>query len=78
MLVFGLDSLRSITGWNIINIIIFILFLALLFYLYKAMRNFYGQGRFKTFLKFLFVAFWSLIMMLILLVCFMFFSVATL
>jgi hypothetical protein len=26
-----------------------------LFYLYKAMRNFYGQGRFKTILKFLFL-----------------------
>jgi len=25
------------------------------FYLYKAMRNFYGQGRFKTIIKYLFL-----------------------
>ena len=78
MLVFGLDSLRTITGWNFISFLIFILFVVLLFYLYKAMRKFYGQGRGKTILKFLFVSFWSLIMMVILLVLFMFFSVATL
>jgi len=30
-------------------------FLIFLFYLYKAMRNFYGQGRVKTFLKFIFL-----------------------
>ncbi|HKC35701.1 MAG TPA: DUF3667 domain-containing protein, partial [Chitinophagaceae bacterium] len=75
---FGLGSLRDLTGWSFLNFLIFILFIALFFYLYKAMRNFYGQGRGKTFLKFLFVAFWSFIMMLILLVCFMFFSAATL
>ena len=78
MIVFGLDELRGATGWDFIDFIIFILFLVLLFYLYKAMRNFYGQGRGKTFLKFLFVAFWSFIMMLILLACFMFFSAVTL
>lgn len=30
-------------------------FLIFLFYLYKAMRNFYAQGRMKTFLKFIFL-----------------------
>ena len=76
--VFGLDSLKKLTGWNFINFLIFILFVGLLFYLYKAMRKFYGQGRFKTFLKLLFVSFWSMIMMILLFACFMFFSVATL
>ena len=78
MLVFGLNSLQRFTGWSFIGVLIFILFVGLLFYLYKAMRKFYGQGRVKTFLKFLFVSFWSLIMMIILLAIFMFFSVATL
>jgi hypothetical protein len=75
---FGLNSLHDLTGWGFLNILIFILFIAQLFYLYKAMRNFYGQGRGKTLLKLLFVTFWSLIMMLILLILFMFFSAATL
>lgn len=75
---FALSSLRDLTGWGFLNILLLILFLVLPFYLYKAMRYFYRQGRGKTFLKFLFVAFWSLIMMLILLILFMFFSAATL
>jgi hypothetical protein len=78
MLVFGLDKLKSFTGWDIISLFEFILFVVLLFYLYKAMRKFYGQRRGKTFLKFLFVSFWSFIMMVILFALFMFFSVATL
>jgi Protein of unknown function (DUF3667) len=76
--VFSFGALRDITGWNFLNVLIFILFLVLPFYLYKAMRYFYGQRRGKTFLKFLFVAFWSFIMMVILLILFMFFSAATL
>jgi hypothetical protein len=78
MVAFGLNSLHDLTGWGFLNILIFILFIAQLFYLYKAMRNFYGQGRGKTLLKLLFVTFWSFIMMLILLILFMFFSAATL
>lgn len=65
--------LGSGVGW-----IIAILFIGLFFYLYKGMRNFYGQRRAKTFFKFLFVAFFSLVMMLILFVGFVFFSAATL
>jgi ABC-type multidrug transport system fused ATPase/permease subunit len=78
MFVFGLDKLMSITGWSFINFLQFILFVGLFFYLYKAMRKFYGQGRGKTILKLLVVSFLSFIMMVILLVFFMFFSVATL
>ncbi len=78
MLVFGLDKLQNITGWNFISFLYFILFGGLLFYLYKSMRVFYGQGRGKTFIKFLFVSFWSLIMMVILLLFFIFFSAFTL
>src|SRR5258705_13790026 len=46
--VFGLSALKNATGWGFINFVIAILFIALFFYLYKAMRNFYGQRRAKT------------------------------
>ncbi len=78
MAVFALNKLRDLTRWDFIGLLIAALFIGLFFYLYKAMRNFYGQGRGKTVLKFLFVAFWSLIMMLILLIFFLFFSAVTL
>jgi len=77
LVVFGLSALRDKMGWDFINFIIFLLFVVLLFYLYKAMRNFYGQRRAKTFFKFLFVAFWSLIMMIILFALIAFFSAFT-
>lgn len=78
MLVFGFDSLEDFTGWSFFGVLIFILFAGLPFYLYKAMRVFYGQGGVKTFIKFLFVAFWSVAMMLVLLTLFTFFSAVTL
>lgn len=77
LVVFGLSALRDKMGWDFINFIIFLLFVTLLFYLYKAMRNFYGQRRAKTFFKFLFVGFWSFIMLLVLFISFMFFSAFT-
>jgi hypothetical protein len=78
LLVFFLNALKTAAGWGFINIIVFILFLLLFFYLYKAMRYFYSQGRWKTFFKFLFVVFFSLVLMLILFILFMFFSAVTL
>jgi hypothetical protein len=78
MAVFGLSALQGATGWSFLNFLKVILFIALFFYLYKAMRNFYGQRKGKTFIKFLIVALFSLLMMLILFVLFMFFSAITL
>ena len=77
LVVFSLSELENLTHWGVLNLLMFILFLVLFFYLYKAMRNFYGQGRGKTFLKFLLVAFLSLLMMAILFLLFMFFSAVT-
>jgi hypothetical protein len=76
--IFALDALRKATYWGIINFLIFLLSLGLFFYLYKAMRNFYQQRRAKTFIKFLFVAFGSFIMMILLFVFSLFFSAVTL
>ncbi|MBK9660109.1 MAG: DUF3667 domain-containing protein [Chitinophagaceae bacterium] len=77
LLVFTLGELEDATGWGFLDYLVGLLFLLLFFYLYKAMRNFYGQSRGKTFLKFLFVALISIIMMLILFTLFMFFSAVT-
>ncbi len=78
LLVFGLNELENKIYSGYIGIPIAGLFIWLFIYLYKAMRNFYGQGRWKTFIKLLLVAFFSLFMMLILLTFFLFFSVFTL
>jgi hypothetical protein len=75
--VFGFSALRNATGWGFIDFIITALFIILFFYLYKAMRNFYGQRRGKTFIKFVIVALFSLLMLLVLFLLFMFFSAIT-
>jgi hypothetical protein len=79
IVVFALDKLNDVIHWGkYISIPIILLMLSQLFYLYKAMRNFYGQRRAKTFFKFLLVAFTSLMMMLVLFLFFLFFSAFTL
>ncbi len=48
-----IKKLQTVTGWQIFNYVEPILILFILFYLYKSMRNFYGQRRGKTILKFI-------------------------
>lgn len=76
--VFALDKLDDLVHSSFIGVVIFVLVLTLFFYLYKAMRNFYGQKRAKTFLKFLLLSFFSIIMMIVLFGFFLFFSAFTL
>jgi hypothetical protein len=78
LLIFTLQALQDKFHLRFIGVITTILILCLLFYLYKAMRTFYSQGRWKTFFKFFIVSLSSLLMMVILLILFMFFSAATL
>jgi len=75
--VFAIGKLQDLTHVGELDWVVVILFLLLFVYLYKAMRNFYGQRRAKTFIKFLLVALLSLIMMLILFLFFLFFSAVT-
>ena len=75
--VFLCDELNDLTGWSIWGILTAVLFTGLFFYLYKAMRNFYGQRRGKTLLKFFLVSLLSLVMMLVLFLLFAFFSAFT-
>jgi hypothetical protein len=77
LVTFSVGALQEATGWQDLDWVIFLLFLLLFFYLYKAMRNFYGQRRGKTFLKFLLVSLLSIVMMFILFIIFIFFSAVT-
>jgi hypothetical protein len=78
LVVFSLTALQETTRWDWLGYIYGALLFWLFIYLYLAMRKFYGQGRGKTFLKFLLVAILSLLMMLVLLFFFMVFSAFTL
>ena len=77
LVVFYLNKLDDWLHTGFIGIPIAGLFIWLFIYLYKAMRNFYGQGRWKTFVKFLLLIFFSLLMMLVLFILFILFSAFT-
>jgi len=76
LLIFSAGKIGTAIGRDL-DLVVFVLFMLLYFYLYKAMRNFYGQRRAKTILKFLLISFFSLIMFSILLLLFLLFSVFT-
>lgn len=61
---FGLDKIHESMDWDWIGFLEAAVLLYGVWYAYKAMRRFYGQGRGKTLLKFLILntlAFWSLV-----------------
>jgi len=66
-------------GWvtGVINFLIFLIWVYMLIYLYKAMRGFYKQGKFKTLVKYLLTGFLALIVNLILLMIFLVISAIT-
>jgi hypothetical protein len=74
MILFGLSKLNSSLHWGFITFMESILGFGILFYLYKAMRNFYQQRRAKTILKFLLLYFSLLFTVMLLFVVFVFFS----
>jgi hypothetical protein len=67
---FGLNELRSSSGWNWLEWLIVPVLIYPFFYYYKAMRKFYGQGRGKTILKYILLFFLSFIVLLFIFVCF--------
>jgi len=71
---FGLSKLNDELHWTAIKVVRNILSLAIFFYLYKAMRNFYQQGRAKTILKFLLLCFLFLLILAVLFTIFVLFS----
>lgn len=76
-ILFGLNKLENALHTGFLELVVGILFIGLYFYLYKAMRSFYGQRRAKTVIKFLLISLMSMIMMVILFIIFFFFSALT-
>ncbi len=74
LMVFLLEKLQSVANLDFIGFFIAALFIIQMIYLFRAMRVFYGQGKAKTFVKFILVSFASLIMMIILTAIFFFYS----
>jgi hypothetical protein len=75
LVIFGVNKLAAASAalhW--LQWISIALTLLLFFYIYKAMRNFYQQGRFKTILKFVILLLFNVVIMTILFTVFMFLS----
>lgn len=77
LLFFGLQALHSSTSWGIWRWVEFVLWIYMLYYMYKAMRTFYQQGRLKTFIKLTLLSFASLFIIIFLFVVFTIFSAFT-
>ena len=75
LVVFGLSELKTLTAWKIWSILMTIAVIAWPVYLYVAMKKFYRQGWFKTFVKFILLNILAFIILLILFIIFFFFSV---
>ncbi|MEO6537033.1 MAG: DUF3667 domain-containing protein [Ferruginibacter sp.] len=69
-----INKLSENVHWAWLSYISGLLYMLLFFYEYKAMRNFYGQRRAKTIVKFLLLNTWLLFIVLILFTIFLFFS----
>lgn len=63
LILFALGRLKELPYMGWVSVLELIVYMSIFFYLYKAMRRFYGQGRFKTILKFLALNFLSFIML---------------
>lgn len=66
LVIYAFNSLHNITQWQLFSFLQTITIIGIFFYIYKAMRNFYEQGRWKTVLKFFIILFlYSIIMALL-------------
>lgn len=71
LLYYTLDALKGKLDWWIFSWLEFFLGIYLLYFVYKAMRNFYGQGRLKTLLKYVLLWVMTSFTMLILIIIFL-------
>ena len=74
LFIFGFGELKGVLHWGWLKYFQQLLGLLIFVYLYKAMRNFYRQGRGKTIVKFLLLNVLSGLMILILFISFLLFS----
>ncbi len=75
LFIFLWDEMNEITGWSIWNVLLAITIIAWPIYLFLAMKRFYRQNGFKTFLKFLLLNIIGLFLLVVLFVAFFLFSV---
>jgi hypothetical protein len=68
---FGLSGLRQYSGWRFIGFLEAVLYIYGIYYAWKSMRNFYGQSRKRTTLKFIVFNLLSLISIILLFAVFM-------
>lgn len=66
----GLDQLGEALKWEWLDYILVFLFFWGIYYAWRAMHKFYGQGRFKTFLKYLLFNFMCLVSLIVLFILF--------
>jgi len=70
------QKIEDALHWNtLLGWVVFLLMIGLLVYEYKAMRNFYGQGRAKTIFKFFLAVFWRFAIFVLLAAMFLIFSI---
>ncbi|MGG9961063.1 DUF3667 domain-containing protein [Ferruginibacter sp. SUN106] len=74
LFIFGFNKLKHFSGFHWAEYLSVVMILLIFFYNYKAMRNFYQQGRGKTILKFILLHLINIIIVAILFVVFTFLS----
>ena len=75
LLIFGISKLNKATGVSWLQYLNVALILLIFFYLYRAMRNFYKQSRFKTIMKYFLLLVSFLVTGTLLIVIFFFISI---
>jgi hypothetical protein len=74
LIIISIEKINSYFEWQWFSVAATGIFFLLLFYEYKAMRNYYRQGRGKTVIKFLLATSWRLFVIIFLSVIFLFLS----
>ncbi|HRO46955.1 DUF3667 domain-containing protein [Agriterribacter sp.] len=74
LLYYMLDAVGGKLHWWIFSLAKVAVMVYVLYYVYKAMRNFYGQGRFKTLLKYFLLSWMTFTVMTILVIVFLIIS----
>lgn len=77
LVVFGLDKINDYFDWWGLELLTVLIFLSGGVYLFLAMRRFYGQGFFKTLIKFILLNIGALLSLIVLFLAFLLFSVYT-
>jgi hypothetical protein len=75
LFIFGFNALSDWTNWGFFNFLMGLSFFVWFFYLYKSMRRFYGQRRFKTIIKFFLLNILGFVCIVFLLIFFVLFSI---